>query len=343
MNQSASNKNLTSLTIAAIAIALLLLGAFGFLAYQTQVLVDAVGEERPLTIIRYANFRVYDPVYIAIDKGFFRDNGVEVQILGDTLGGPTAIQAVASGRADAGLSSIPALINANAAGLPVQGVADIQSALPEQPLETYYVRCDSGFDSIEDIIGQSFAVNLWYSSFHYTAIMALEQKGFVEEDVPFVLLPFGDQASALAAGEVDVIGLMQPYSAQAEAVYGDTICPLFDASDVFGTKQFSLIFTNRIWAENNPEAATGFATAIAQASAWIMANQDEARVIVSFYTGIDAEYVPDYFFQENGAVIETDIQFWIDYLIARGDVTATWLNPSDIGTNRYNQLVPQGD
>lgn len=297
------------------------------------------GTAEPIPVIHYANFRVYDPVYIAIDKGFFTANGVQVEILGDTLGGPTAIQAVASGRADAGLSSIPALINANAAGLPVQGIADIQSALENQPLETYYVRCDSGFTSIDDIIGQPFAVNLWYSSFHYTAIMALENAGHTEEDVPFTLLPFGDQASALMSGDVSVIGLMQPYAAQAEAVYGSDICPLFDAGDVFGTKQFALVFVNRLWAQNNPEAATSFTTAIAQAEVWIMGHEDEARDIVAKYTGIEAQYVPDYYFQANGAVITEDVQFWLDYLIGRGDLTATWLVPADIATNEYNELI----
>ncbi|MBN2003084.1 MAG: ABC transporter substrate-binding protein, partial [Anaerolineae bacterium] len=101
-----------------------------------------------LPVVRYANFRVYDPVYVALEKGFFAQRGVQVEVIGDVLGGPTAIQAVASGSAEAGLSSLPAIVNANAAGLPIVGVSDIQSALPDQPLEYYYVRCDSDITSL---------------------------------------------------------------------------------------------------------------------------------------------------------------------------------------------------
>jgi ABC-type nitrate/sulfonate/bicarbonate transport system substrate-binding protein len=242
---------------------------------------------------------------------------------------------VASGNAQAGLSSIPALINANAAGLPVLGVADLQSALPGQPLETYLVRADSRYTSAADLRESNFAVNLWYSSFHYTALMALEQKGVAEDELTFSLLPFGDQAVALAAGEVDVIGLMEPYTSQALATYGDEFKVLFTAHDVFNEKQFGLIFVNRVWAENNPEAARAFVGGISDAVNWIESHQDEAKVIIAKYTEIPAENVPEYHFQAEGKVVEADVQFWLDYLIERGDVTVDWLTPEMIGSNQY--------
>lgn len=38
--------------------------------------------------LRYVNFKVYDPVYVGIDKGFFSKYGLQVEIIGDSLGGP---------------------------------------------------------------------------------------------------------------------------------------------------------------------------------------------------------------------------------------------------------------
>ncbi|MBN2005800.1 MAG: ABC transporter substrate-binding protein [Anaerolineae bacterium] len=295
--------------------------------------------EAPLPVVRYANFRVYDPVYVALEKGFFTQRGVQVEIIGDVLGGPTAIQAVASGSAEAGLSSLPAIVNANAAGLPIVGVSDIQSALPDQPLEYYYVRCDSGIESLADLPGKTFAVNLWRSSFHYTALMALEKEKIAEDSLEWVLLSFDNQIPALANGEVDVIGLMEPYNGYARANYGDEFCLLFDALDVFGPKQFTTHFVNRVWAQYNPEAAEAFVGGIADAAAWIEQNQEEAKGIIAQYTGVEAQFVPEYHFQENAAVIEDDVSFWLNYLVRRGDVTVDWLNPAEIATNRYNPAL----
>jgi NitT/TauT family transport system substrate-binding protein len=292
-----------------------------------------------IPVIRYVNFKVYDPVYVALDRGFFTQRGIKVEITGDVLGGPTAIQAVSAGSADAGLSSLPALINANAAGLPVVGVSDIQSALPGQPLEYYYVRSDSGIKSIKDLPGKKFAVNLWRSSFHYTALMAIEQQQIAEDSLEWVLLPFDHQTEALMQGEVDVIGLMEPYNTYALSEHGDQIRLLFDASDVFGDKQFTTHFVNRIWAQYNPNTAQAFVGGIVDAIHWIEKNQMEAKSIIASYTEIPAEYIPEYHFQPDGTVVEEDVIFWLEYLQKRQDVKAGWLKPDTIATNRYNPFL----
>lgn len=305
-----------------------------------------VEEATPIEIpkVRYVNFKVYDPVYVAVDKGFFLDHGLEVEIIGDVLAGPTAIQAVSAGSAEAGLSSIPALINANASGLPVQGVVDIQTTLGDeegdrtQALQRWYVRSDSNIESIEDLPGTVFAVNLWRSSFNYTALMALEQRGIDENSLEWILLSFDKQIPALAEGVVDVIGLMQPYQNFAEQEYGDLFRELFnDRDDVFGeTRHVSLIFVNRIWAENNPDQAQAFVAGIADAINWIEANQDEARAIISKYTEIPVEAVPDYHFTKNGMIRMGDIDFWMKYLTDRGDLEVDWLTPEFVATDKYN-------
>jgi NitT/TauT family transport system substrate-binding protein len=289
-----------------------------------------------LPTVRYVNFRVYDPVYVALDQGFFAERGVQVEIIGDVLGGPTAIQAVAGGSAEAGLSSLPALINANASGLPVQGVSDIQSAIGDQPLEEFFVRADSDIRSVADLRGRTLAVNLWQSSFHYTILIALEQAEVPEDAVEFVLLPFENQPAALESGQVDLIGLMEPYAAQARATYADRFRLLFSALDVFGERQFTTHFVNREWAAANPDTARAFVGGIVEAIDWIEANPDAARPIIARYTGIEAQYVPAYQFQPDGRVVLEDVRFWLDYMQRRGDVAGGALAPEDIATNRYN-------
>lgn len=285
---------------------------------------------------KYVGLKVYDPVYIAKDKGFFNEEGLNVEIVDTVAGGATAVQMVASGDVQGALLSTMALINARSAGLPVVGVADIQSAFKESPLEEFYVRKDSGINSIEDLRGKKIAINLVKSSFHYTWLMALENAGMTANDVTFVNLSFDQQQAALERGNVDAIGLMQPYTKKARE--SENLKMLYDAVDVFGEKQFCEIFINSVWADNNEQSAEKFVAGIVKAVEWIEGNQAEAKQIISKYTGIDVQYIDDYKFQENGKVIEADAQYWLDYM-KRTEGAADWLKVESIVTNKYNRAL----
>ena len=95
-------------------------------------------------------------------------------------------------------------------------------------------------------------------------------------------------------------------------------------------------FVNSIWARENPKTATAFVSGIVESINWIEANQDEAKKIISKYTGVDEKYVPVYHFQKNGVVIMDDVSFWMDFMKSIGDLNADWLKPEDIATNVYN-------
>lgn len=289
--------------------------------------------QKDVGTFKYVGLKVYDPVYVAKDKGFFTEEGLNVEIVDTVAGGATAVQMVSSGDVQGALLSTMALINARSSGLPVVGVADIQSAFDESPLEEFYVRKDSGIKSIEDLKGKKIAINLVKSSFHYTWLMALENAGMKESDVTFVNLSFDQQQAALERGDVDAIGLMQPYTKKARE--SKKLTMLFDATDVFGERQFCEIFINSVWAKNNGEQAEKFVSGIVKAIKWIENNQAEAKQIISKYTGIDVEYIDDYKFQPNGMVVEADAAYWLDYM-KRVEGAASYLTVGDIVTNKYN-------
>lgn len=286
--------------------------------------------------MKYVGLKVYDPVYVAYEKGFFEEEGLKLEIVDTVAGGATAVQMVSSGDVQGALLSTMALINAVGAGMPVIGVTDIQSAFEAAPLEEFYVRADSGINSVADLKGKKIAINLVKSSFHYTWLMALENAGISADDVTFVNLSFDQQEAALMRGDVDAIGLMQPYAPKARN--NKELKMLFDAVDVFGEKQFSEIFVNSVWAENNVEDAEAFVKGIVKATKWIQENQDEAKQIISKYTGIDASLIDDYVYQENAMVIEEDCSYWIEYM-KKVEGTPNWVTVDRVVTNKYNEAV----
>lgn len=294
--------------------------------------------EEPMEL-SYIGLKVYDPVYIAMEKGFFEKYGVNVNLVDLVAGGATAVQMIESGNADAGLLSYMALVNAVNEGMNVKGVADLQSSFEDAPLEEFFVMKDSGINSIKDLKGKKIAINLVKSSFHYTWLMALEQAGMSEDDVEFVVLSFDQQILALENGQVDAIGLMSPYS--AEARNNNQLKTLYDATDIFGEKQFCDIIASTTFAAKNPETMKAFVSGITDAMNWAMENQQEAKEIISKYTGIDASKILDYRFQENGAVIMDDVQYWLDYMIEHDSKINTNISASDIATNEYNEKVSE--
>ena len=286
--------------------------------------------------MKYVGLKVYDPVYVAKEKGFFAEEGLNVEIVDTVAGGATAVQMVSSGDVQGALLSTMALINAANAGMPVVGVADIQSAFEEAPLEEFYVRADSGINGIEDLKGKTIAINLVKSSFHYTWLMALENAGMSEDDVTFVNLPFDQQEAALVRGDVDAIGLMQPYSPSART--NPDLKQLYTAVDAFGERQFCEIFVNSVWAENNPEDAKAFVRGIVKAAEWIEKNQDEAKEIISKYTGVPVDKIDDYKFQKDAMVVVEDAEYWLDYM-KRTQGVADWVTVDRVVTNKYNEAV----
>lgn len=301
----------------------------------TTMLVGCKQETESGTM-KYVGLKVYDPVYVAKEKGFFAEEGLEVEIVDTVAGGATAVQMVSSGDVQGALLSTMALINAANAGMPVVGVADIQSAFDEAPLEEFYVRADSGIESIKDLKGKKIAINLVKSSFHYTWLMALANEGMSEDDVTFVNLPFDQQEGALVRGDVDAIGLMQPYSPSARN--NPELKQLYTAVDAFGERQFCEIFVNSVWAENNTAEAKAFVNGIVKATKWIEENQAEAKEIISKYTGVPVDKIDDYKFQENAMVVEADAEYWLKYMKESQGV-ADWVTVDRVVTNKYNDAV----
>lgn len=288
-------------------------------------------QPQELPVIRYANFQVFDAVYIAQDLGYFTDNGIKVDIVGTNFGGPTAIQAVSSGKAEAGLSSYMAIINAVSAGLPVAAAADIQSELQDSPKEVFLVRADSGITNITQLEGSTIAINLVKSSFHYTWLMALDNAGMKADAVTFVNLPFSAQPEALHKGDVFAIGLIEPFAALAEKQYPGEFVRLFTGADVFGYKQFSVVFVNSIWARENPEQADAFISAVKRAEVWANGNQQQAKEIVAKYLSIASHSdIPDYKFNADGRVDMESVAFWVGFMKSNQYITADWLTEKDI-------------
>lgn len=208
-----------------------------------------------------------------------------------------------------------------------------------QPLQKWFVQEDSPYEKLSDLEeGTVYGINIFRSSFHYTSLLGLEDVGIPEDDIEFVLLSFSDQIPALMEGAIEVAGLIPPYHGYLRDQCGDGCRELWNDFDLYGERHVSLIFLNRVWAEENPDVAKAYVAALVDGINFWEENQDAAGAILSKYTQVPAEAIGDYHYTENGEVYTESVEAWLDWLIERGDA-ADWVVPADVATNAFNEAV----
>lgn len=285
--------------------------------------------------INYAQIKVFDPVYIALDQGYFNEEGVVVNLKGETFGGPQALMAVGAGDVDAGIAATTAIINAVASGIKVKGIMDVQSSFEDSPLMKWYVLENSNIKTPNDLRGKKIGVNTLGASFHYTTLEYLKNNNIPETAVEFLSIPHGNLEQALRAKQIDVAGMIDPFSEVAFERGG--LSTLFTANDVLGKKQFSLIFMSEKKIETDPEAVIRFIKAYKKAVQFIENNPDQSAEIVAKVFGVDKKYISKHRFQPDAKVNENDIKFWLEFMKMHGATGLDNLNLEQIGTNEFNK------
>lgn len=98
---------------AIVALAIVLLAAFGILSRKTGTPSNEVGTLRRITVAQFGDFFLYAPLYVAVDGGFFRKEGLDVSIV-NTGGDDKTWAAVLSGSAEFGVAD-PTFVAVSAA------------------------------------------------------------------------------------------------------------------------------------------------------------------------------------------------------------------------------------
>lgn len=284
--------------------------------------------------INYAQIKVFDPVYIALDQKYFEDEGLVLNLKGETFGGPQALMAAASGDVDAGIGATTAIINAVASGIDVKGILDVQSSMEDSALMKWYVLEESIIKNPNDLRGKKIGVNTLGASFHYTVLQYLKDNNIPESEVEFLAVPHGNLEQALRAKQIDVAGMIDPFSEIAYDRGGLRI--LFTAMDVLGGNQFSLIFMSERKILDDPEAVRKFSRAYRRAVDFINNNPEQATEIIANVFEVDKKYISQHKFQPEAQVREDDINYWLEFMKSQSVPGLDDLTVNEIGTNEFN-------
>lgn len=154
---------------------------------------------RPFTfILDFLPYGEYTPYFTALDKGWYREEGLEVKILRGAGSGDT-IKRIAVGQGEAGSADFSALTAARAnEDIKVKAIA----AYFRRPPHSIFVREGTGINGPRDLEGKTLAITPGNS--HQLLFPLLAQlAGFRADTVKWVTMDGAAMGPALLAGRVD--------------------------------------------------------------------------------------------------------------------------------------------
>jgi NitT/TauT family transport system substrate-binding protein len=224
------------------------------------------------------------PVHIAIKKGYFRDEGVEVELKA-IQGGAAGIPGLVNGELDVTFGNWVSFLAAQAKGAAdLKLVADGYRAKPDMFL--VLTPPDSLVKTPQDLAGKKIAVNTRANVAELAVRAALKAKNVDASTVQFTEMPFPDMQAALQRKDIDAAMLVEPFITRAQQEMNaftvlDTISGDTSELPVGGYA------TSAKFATENPKTVDAFQRALVKAQRDAI-ERSEVESVVTGYAKVDA-------------------------------------------------------
>jgi len=232
----------------------------------------------------------YLPLTIAERKGYFKQEGLDVEIQ-DFPGGAKALQALLGGSVDIVSGAYEHTISQQAKGNAIEALV-LEGQYPGIVLALPTAKAAS-YKSPADLKGMKIGVTAPGSSTNMFVNILLAKAGLKPDDVSIIGVGAGAGAVAIMKrGEIDALSNLDPVIAQLES--DGTIKPVVDTRTPEGVKQVyggayaaGCIYAPPEWVQKNPKTAQAVVNAMVRALRFIQhASPDEivATVPPEYYT-----------------------------------------------------------
>jgi NitT/TauT family transport system substrate-binding protein len=299
-------------------IAVLLTGAFLVCTTGAAGLADA-----PLQTIRVATVPVDAgaEVYYAQKMGFFKANGLDVQITGLT-NGAAVTSAVIGGAADIGQSNAVSIAQAHERGIPVVIIAGANRYTIAADESGLAVPPDSPIHTAKDLTGKTIAISGVRGITEIGTRNWLDKNGGDSNSVKLLDMPFPVMADALVQHRVDAALITQPF---LEAALDQKKVRV--VADVYAAIAPDFLLGGWIamtpWVRAHPALAAAFAKTMYQTAKWANTHQAESAVILEDAAGVHIDR-SDHRVPYAEKMVPTDLQKLIDVCAKYGLLKASF-------------------
>lgn len=170
------------------------------------------------------------PFHLAMQEGFFKDEGLNVKFV-DAPSGGESVNKLISGEVDISYSSYTPffLAESKGAGKAKGGIKIVADASSAGPNSTMVVALPtSSVKKVQDMAGKRVAVTATGTISDLLTMSTLKAKGVDYKNIKWVKTPFPATAEALKSGNVDAAFVTEPFLSQTQTEAG--ALPIFDTA-----------------------------------------------------------------------------------------------------------------
>lgn len=209
-------------------------------------------------------------VWIATEKGFDKQEGIEIQIRRDLAAGLITDNIIGR-NAEMVYGGAATMLFPFARGAPLTMIAITDSDSRWEVV----VHADSGFNSIVDMKGKTVSVIAPNSMCVVALRRAFTLHGLPKDHMKFAAVAPPDQVAAFAARRVDGSCMFDPYRLQMISQFGGKpIWSILDPKYNIGKSLGGSLIVHREFAQKNPNTVAALQRAIDKAAKAALANPD---------------------------------------------------------------------
>jgi NitT/TauT family transport system substrate-binding protein len=233
-------------------------------------LLSAEAQEKPKLYLGASSKTLgYSPLWVATKKGFFDQQGLDVQLV-LLRGVPMTVQALAAGSLHFGSGGPEPYIEASERGLDFVVTGGIINGIAQ------FLIAGKNYKTYEDLRGATFGTASLTGGTITALREALKLKGLeYPRDYKLLIIAGGSSANlaALQSGQIAATTVAVPLNYAAEESGLNVIGRLSDGILHFQTNAF---VTRRSWAERNRALMVRFMKAMVLTFRWMFENRDAA-------------------------------------------------------------------
>ena len=254
---------------------------------------------KKISVNEVARSVFYAPQYVAINNGFFKEEGLEIELT-TGQGADKVMTAVLAGQSDIGFAGPEASIYVYNEGK--EDYAEVFAQMTKRDGSFLVSKTDTDNFSWNDLEGKTVIPGrkggVPYMTFEYV----LKQNGIdPETDVNLDdSIKFDLMAGAFAGGDAEYVTLFEPTASMTEeAGKGYVVASVGEAS---GEIPYTAYFAKNSYIEENKDVIQGFTNAIYKGQQWV--KQHSAKEI--------AEVIQDFFPDTDLDMLTKSIQSYMD-------------------------------
>ncbi|MDR3603902.1 MAG: ABC transporter substrate-binding protein [Syntrophaceae bacterium] len=221
------------------------------------------------------------PLWVALDEGFFKEQGINVEIAGIFRSGPEIMSAFSAGSLDMAYVGEAPTVTAVANG--TANVAILAQVNTEG--SAIVVGKNSLIRTISDLKGKQVAIPGYSTVQDLLLSKALGESGLDPKQVKIIVIKPPEMIGALRTDQIDAFISWEPYPAQAICMGIGKM--LASSAEIWKDHPCCVLVVDRQFAQANGEKMNRMLKAHRQAVDFIRDKPAEATRIAIKYTGMD--------------------------------------------------------